>query len=351
MPNGDDGRAEFERAQRDKERFSDKDRETAQEFKRAFVEKHGDLIPAIEIEGGDDDARLVAGRIEQLDNPGGVNEPMTRQDLRDTLASYEPLAETPFSDDVDPASREKAEKQVAVDKGEMPDIPAKPKPTEYIYQSPIRPLPHGPGPRDTHTTAPSVNTPRSMMPSPHGEGCVRSGPMQEGWPGAEILDEDVTVVQPETHETLGQGADGAGGFRMNAGKNRIELLPPEWLWALADVMTQGSRKYPPRNWERGMDWSAMVGCMYRHIAKFQAGQRFDGEGFDKELGTTGCHELAMVAWNALALMVYDIRNIGNNDLPILEQLDLFNDVNAATSNLEARWETDRLTPPEPGDAS
>lgn len=135
-------------------------------------------------------------------------------------------------------------------------------------------------------------------------------------------------------ETLGQGADG-GGQRFNAGKNRIELLPETWIWALADVMTQGSRKYEPRNWERGMDWSAMIGCMHRHIAKFQAGQRYDGKDFDTELGTTGCHELAMVAWNALALMHYDLTGTGNNDL-VPQQLDLFSRVNATTSDLGKR---------------
>lgn len=147
-------------------------------------------------------------------------------------------------------------------------------------------------------------------------------------------------------ERLGQGADG-GGQRFNADKNRIELLPPEWIWALADVMTQGSKKYEPRNWEKGMDWSTMIGCIHRHLAKFQSGQRYDGKEFNRELGTTGCHELAMVAWNALALMSYDIRHIGNNDLPLIEQLDLFNDVNAATSNNNQQWWNDRITPPEP----
>lgn len=145
-------------------------------------------------------------------------------------------------------------------------------------------------------------------------------------------------IEKDIVERLGQGADG-GGQRLNAGKNRIELLPPEWIWALADVMTQGSKKYDARNWEKGMDWSSMIGCMHRHIAKFQAGQRYDGPRFDKEAGTTGCHEMAMVAWNALALMVYDLRGIGNNDLPHEDyaQLDLFIRVNAETSDLKERF--------------
>ena len=140
----------------------------------------------------------------------------------------------------------------------------------------------------------------------------------------------------DTIEKMGQGKDG-GGFRMNAGKNQIELLPEIWLWALADVMTQGSYKYPARNWEKGMDWSAMIGCMYRHLAKFQSGQRYDGKEFNKKLGTTGCHELAMVAWNACALMFYDIYGIGNNDLPVYEDLDHFVRVNGSSSDLAVRW--------------
>jgi len=135
----------------------------------------------------------------------------------------------------------------------------------------------------------------------------------------------------ERDEKLGEGADG-GGKRFNAGKLRAELIPPEWEWALADVLTQGAKKYDMRNWEKGMAWSAMVGCMKRHINKFLAGERYDGAEFDLEKGTTGCHHLAMVAWNALALMSYDLRKIGENDLPPL-QLELFERVNNATSDL------------------
>ncbi len=97
-----------------------------------------------------------------------------------------------------------------------------------------------------------------------------------------------------------------GGVRKNTGKLRIELLTFDWNWALADVMTQGSIKYAARNWERGMAWSTMVGCALRHTFKFMCGERYDKE--------TGCHHLAMAAWNLLALMSYDLRDIGENDL-------------------------------------
>ena len=133
-------------------------------------------------------------------------------------------------------------------------------------------------------------------------------------------------------EELGEGMDG-GGKRMNKGKLRMELLPPEWTVALADVMTQGAKKYDPRNWEEGMSWSSMIGCVMRHMSKFQAGERYDGDKFDKAAGTTGCHHLAMAAWNILALMTYDLREIGENDMPEAVQLNLFDRVNAETTDL------------------
>lgn len=100
-------------------------------------------------------------------------------------------------------------------------------------------------------------------------------------------------------------ADG-GGLRYNEGKNRLELLPTEWNWALGLVMTRGAIKYATRNWERGMAWSTMVGCTLRHVFKFVAGERYDPE--------SGCHHLAHAAWNCLGLMSYDLRGIGENDL-------------------------------------
>jgi hypothetical protein len=157
----------------------------------------------------------------------------------------------------------------------------------------------------------------------------------------DMRDRKEESAMPEDHpdalsrkgkEEIGQGADG-GGLRFNKGKLRMDLTPPEWEWALADVTTQGSKKYAARNWEKGMDWSTMVGCMKRHINKFLAGERYDGKDFNLEEGTTGCHHLAMVAWNALALMSYDLRELGNNDLPRDTGMASLKRVNAETSDM------------------
>lgn len=119
----------------------------------------------------------------------------------------------------------------------------------------------------------------------------------------------IRATKKMTSEVAKQG-DG-GGTRYNTGKTLVELVVPEWIWALADVTTRGSvvggGQYPMRNWERGMKWSICIGCALRHFLKFLCGQRYDVE--------TGCHHMAMAAWNLLAVMTYDLEEIGENDLP------------------------------------
>ncbi len=139
---------------------------------------------------------------------------------------------------------------------------------------------------------------------------------------------------PPSYEELGEGADG-GGKRLNKGKTMMELTLPEWDWALADVSTMGQLKYDAWNWLLGMKWSYMIGCMKRHLAKFELGERYDGKEYNKELGTTGCHHLAMVAWNALALMSYDLRGLGEDDrATLVNATKLLARINAATSDMK-----------------
>jgi len=107
--------------------------------------------------------------------------------------------------------------------------------------------------------------------------------------------------------------DPPGGKRYDEGKNRLDLLPPEWVWALGSVTTEGSKVYAERNWELGMKWSKPVGCALRHLFKWLCGETYD-IGTPAKPGT-GCHHLAMVAWNCLSLMSYQLRGVGENDLP------------------------------------
>ena len=98
------------------------------------------------------------------------------------------------------------------------------------------------------------------------------------------------------------------GLRYSKFKIRLDLIPALWTWALGDVLTRGAIKYRDHNWTLGMPWHDVAGPMKRHMEKW-----LGGEVYDKD---TGCHHLAMVAWNALALMYYQLMGLGTNDLNV-----------------------------------
>lgn len=96
------------------------------------------------------------------------------------------------------------------------------------------------------------------------------------------------------------------GLRFDEGKNRLDLIPPEWEWELGRVLTEGAKKYADRNWELGMDYSKVVGPLRRHLNAYLRGERVDP--------TDGTLHAAKVAWNALVLMTYDLRKIGKDNV-------------------------------------
>lgn len=115
-------------------------------------------------------------------------------------------------------------------------------------------------------------------------------------------------------------------LRKDAGKIQFELIPPEWTFVLAQILTKGAKKYAEHGWLAGMDWSRMVGSGQRHRNKFiLKGERFDPE--------TGTHHLGQAAWNDLALMSYDLRVLGRNNL-IPSNEDLYNGLMAEFDKAE-----------------
>lgn len=59
-----------------------------------------------------------------------------------------------------------------------------------------------------------------------------------------------------------------GGFKTDTGKCRMDLIPPELLFAVGHILTWGCSKkkgYPERNWENGMHWSRPFGALMRHM--------------------------------------------------------------------------------------
>ena len=86
---------------------------------------------------------------------------------------------------------------------------------------------------------------------------------------------------------------------------RFDLIPVYPLWEVARLYGVGSRKYAPRNWERGYAWSLSYAAMLRHAALFWAGESLDPE--------TQRHHLASVIFHAMALMEFEATHKGSDD--------------------------------------
>lgn len=66
------------------------------------------------------------------------------------------------------------------------------------------------------------------------------------------------------------------GMKLDHGKLRYELLPPEALKHLAAVYTFGAAKYAPNNWKTIRDGVKRgVGSLMRHLEAYRAGEYLD----------------------------------------------------------------------------
>ena len=89
-----------------------------------------------------------------------------------------------------------------------------------------------------------------------------------------------------------------GGLRYNGDKNPLDLVPSSLILAVGEVFGAGAKKYAARNWERGMNWSKVYGCLMRHIIKWNSHEYSD---YDEE---TGLSHLAHAATNLAMLIEY-----------------------------------------------
>jgi hypothetical protein len=97
------------------------------------------------------------------------------------------------------------------------------------------------------------------------------------------------------------------GIKHDAGKVRLELLPPELLFGVSEILTFGAKKYSDRNWELGMDWSRVFGGLMRHLWAWWRGEDTDAETGKSHLWHAGC----CIAF----LIAYEARKVGKDDRP------------------------------------
>lgn len=97
------------------------------------------------------------------------------------------------------------------------------------------------------------------------------------------------------------------GRKNDAGKPPLHLIPPEFLYAVAEILDFGAKKYAPRNWEKGLDWSRCYRAAIGHLFDW-----FARKGPDPE---TGKSHLWHAACCVMFLVCYEIRQTGTDDRP------------------------------------
>ena len=107
------------------------------------------------------------------------------------------------------------------------------------------------------------------------------------------------------------------GLKFDSDKVRIELVPSEAIFAIAQIITFGAKKYADRNWELGMKWSRVFGATMRHLWSWFAGKGPTTRSFlfgeiDDETGFSHLwHAGCCIAF----LITYEERGVGEDDRP------------------------------------
>lgn len=100
-----------------------------------------------------------------------------------------------------------------------------------------------------------------------------------------------------------------GGTKLDVGKARYDLLPPELLDGLAQVLAYGATKYAPRNWEKGIVYGRVFAALMRHMWAWWRGEDKDKETGYSHLWHAGCCLSFLIAYEARGMNHLDDRPI------------------------------------------
>ena len=96
-----------------------------------------------------------------------------------------------------------------------------------------------------------------------------------------------------------------GGTKLDEGKAPMDLIPPEAMWAMANRLRIGAKKYDRRNWEKGILFSRVFAAICRHLWAWWGGEDVDPDG-------DGSSHIDAVLINVAFLVAFEKR--GRTDL-------------------------------------
>ena len=131
------------------------------------------------------------------------------------------------------------------------------------------------------------------------------------------IDDDDDMPPPWMMKSHGNADDGwtvvtdaETGGRKGAKLEAFHAIPADALLEIARHTGRGVAKYPDAdgrpNFHRGYAWSLSFDAMMRHMWQWQLGQDRDEDGN---------RHLAAAAWHAIALLMFEMRDLGTDDRP------------------------------------
>jgi dATP/dGTP diphosphohydrolase, N-terminal len=78
------------------------------------------------------------------------------------------------------------------------------------------------------------------------------------------------------------------GTKYDDDKTRYDLLSPEYLDGVSQVLTFGAKKYDDWNWAQGIKYGRVFGALMRHLWAFWRGEKLDKETNLPHLWHAGC---------------------------------------------------------------
>ena len=91
------------------------------------------------------------------------------------------------------------------------------------------------------------------------------------------------------------------GKKNDEGKNRLDLIEPEFIEAVGQVLTFGAEEYGPNNWQNVEDAeNRYYAAAMRHLMAYRKGEKTDPE--------SKLPHLAHVATNMMFLMHFEMED-------------------------------------------
>ena len=148
---------------------------------------------------------------------------------------------------------------------------------------------------------------------------------------SDLFEAEIYDVNPSNSILSEYKTDKGEAIRFNQDKLKYEYVNPQAHRDMVEVLTYGSKKYYPRNWEKGFSWTSVIGSLKRHIEAWERGEDYDPD--------SGLLHMAHVAANAhyLNAFYYIFPQGDDRPKPFLRKFRIGLDIDGVLANFTKGW--------------